>query len=97
MQNDSLETLLLRHFGGSAPAPADLETRLLASVRQEVADADEGQFARNLRERPVSRRRAVRLVALGTAGLSAASLALEGLRMVEAALIAQDTSTRAYS
>jgi len=70
MYNDSIDTLLLRHYGRSAPAPVDLEAHLLASVR---------------------------LVALSTAGLGALSLGLEGLRLVEAALIGQDTTKPAYT
>jgi len=98
MHNDSIDTLLLRHYGRSAPAPVDLEAHLLASVRQEAAEIGEHQkLATNLRERPVSRRRAVRLVALSTAGLGALSLGLEGLRLVEAALIGQDTTKPAYT
>ena len=98
MYNDSIDTLLLRHYGRSAPAPVDLEAHLLASVRHEAAEIGEHQkLATNLRERPVSRRRAVRLVALSTAGLGALSLGLEGLRLVEAALIGQDTTKPAYT
>ena len=40
----------------------------------------------------MSRRHAVRLVAIGTAGLGGLSLALEGLRMIETALLGQDTT-----
>ena len=61
MYNDSIDTLLLRHYGRSAPAPVDLEAHLLASVCHEAAEMGEHQqIATNLRERPVSRRRAVR-------------------------------------
>jgi hypothetical protein len=35
MQNDSLETLLLRHYGSGAQAPIGLEEKLYASVRAE--------------------------------------------------------------
>ena len=38
MQKDSLETLLLRHYGHTAAAPVDLEERLLASVQHEVEE-----------------------------------------------------------
>ena len=98
MHNDSIETLLLRHYGSNTPAPVDLEAHLLASVSREAAGIDEhSQIAINLRERPVSRRRAVRLVALSTAGLGAVSLGLEGLRLIEAALIGQDTTKPAFT
>lgn len=98
MHNDSIETLLLRHYGRNAPVPVQLEAHLMASVRQEAAEIGaQSPIAVNLRERPVSRRRAVRFVALGTAGLGALSLGLDGLRLVEAALIGQDTTQPAYT
>ncbi len=98
MQNDSIETLLLRHYGSTAQAPVDLEEKLLASVRQEVAElAKQQRVITQLRERQVSRRRAVRLVAMGTAGIGALSIGMEGLRMIEAALIGQDVTKPAYS
>ena len=43
MHNDSIDTLLLRHYGRSAPAPVDLEAHLLASVRYEAAEMGEHQ------------------------------------------------------
>ncbi|MDQ2905108.1 MAG: hypothetical protein ABI456_19620 [Ktedonobacteraceae bacterium] len=99
MQNDSIETLLLRHYGSAAPAPADLEQRLCASVRQQSQEAEAQQnMATILREKRISRRRATTLVAIGAAGVGALSFGLEGLQALEAALSGQDTSTRpAYS
>lgn len=97
MQNDSIETLLLRHYGSAAPTPPRLENRLLASVRQEAATLQtQRQIATNLRARPMSRRRAVKLVAIGTAGLGALSVTLEAFG---SALTGQDSSARqpAYS
>lgn len=97
MQNDSIETLLLRHYGSAAPTPPALENRLLASVRQEAATLQtQQQIATNLRERLMSRRRAVKLVAIGTASLGALSVTLEA---VGSALTSQDSSVRqpAYS
>jgi len=43
MHNDSLETLLLRHYGNTAPTPSALEARLVASVRQEAELQSQGQ------------------------------------------------------
>jgi hypothetical protein len=98
MYNDSIETLLLRHHGSAAPAPVDLEARLLASVQQEVTEMNKREStAVAWRERPISRRRVLRLVAFGGAGLSVLSIGLEGLRQVEATLISQDTKRPAYT
>lgn len=98
MQNDSIETLLLRHYGNAAPAPVDLEDKLYASMRQQVEELHEQErIAMYLGQRHLSRRRAVRLVALGTAGVGALSVGLEGLRMIEAALTGQDVTKPAYS
>jgi hypothetical protein len=91
MRNDSIETLLLRHYGSAAPAPVDLEARVLASVQQQVTEISAW------RERRVSRRRVLRLVAFSSAGLGVLSIGLEGLRQVEASLIGHDTSKPAYT
>ena len=98
MRNDSIETLLLRHYGSAAPAPVDLEARILASVQQQRADIDARERTANAwRERPVSRRRVLRLVAFSSAGLSVLSIGLEGLRQVEASLVGHDTNKPAYT
>lgn len=98
MRNDSIETLLLRHYGSTAQAPFDLEDQLRASIRFEAAELEkEKEIITRFRERRVSRRHAVRLVAIGTAGLGGLSIALEGVRMIEAALIGQDITKPAYS
>jgi hypothetical protein len=98
MRNDSIETLLLRHYGSTAQAPLDLESALCASLHQEAAELElDQQVITQLRERRLSRRHAVRLVAIGAAGLGGLSIALEGVRVIEAALIGQDTTKPAYS
>jgi hypothetical protein len=98
MRNDSIETLLLRHYGSTAQAPIDLENQLRASIRLETVELEkEQQIITRLRERRVSRRHAVRLVAIGAAGLGGLSIALEGVRMIEAALTGQDITRPAYS
>jgi hypothetical protein len=98
MQNDSIETLLLRHLGSAAPAPDDIEATLLASVRQDAQEQErQTQLASAWRERPISRRRVLRLVALGSAGLGVVGVSLEGLRRVEASLLGQDAGKPAYS
>jgi hypothetical protein len=91
MHNDSIETLLLRHYGSTAPAPVDLEQRLAASVQHEAAALRREQYiAARLREYRLSRRRAVRLVAIGSAGLGILSAALEGLQLLELSLAGHD-------
>jgi len=98
MRNDSIETLLLRHYGSTTLAPIDLEDQLRASIRLEAVELEkEQEIITRLRERRVSRRHAVRLVAIGAAGLGGLSIALEGVRMIEAALIGQDITRPAYS
>jgi hypothetical protein len=97
MSKDSIETLLSRHYGNTAPVPGALEAQLLASVRQEARALREQELvAENLRQRRMSRRRAVQLVAIGTAGAGVVSLGLEGLRLLEGALAGQDVTQPAY-
>jgi hypothetical protein len=75
-----------------------LEEKLCASVRQEVAQIHEQErVTAYLRERRLSRRKAVRLVAMGTAGLSVLSFGMASLRTVEAGLLGQDITKPAYS
>lgn len=98
MQNDSIETLVLRHYGSTANVPTDLEARLVASVRQEAREIERQARATAVwHERRISRRRVLRLVALGSAGLSVVGVGLEGLRHVEASLLGQETNRPAYS
>ncbi|QBD79166.1 hypothetical protein EPA93_25580 [Ktedonosporobacter rubrisoli] len=95
MHNDSLETLLLRHYGGSAATPPELEQRLVASVRREAAEVRKQQrIATRLRTYPVSRRRVMRLVAMGSVGVGILSAGMEGLRTLEDALVGQDITQR---
>ncbi len=96
MYNDSLETLLLRHYGNVAPTPPALEQDLLASVRQEaVVQQQQERTVQRLRVGRVSRRRAMRLVAIGSSGLGLLGLGLESLQGVEMALLGQDVSQHA--
>jgi len=95
MPKDSLETLLLRHYGDTASAPTGLEERLCTSVRQQVNELRrEQRVAAHLRQKRVSRRHAVRLVAISTAGLGILSA---GLEVLEAALVSPQDSQRAFS
>lgn len=96
MQKDSIDTLLLRHYSSTAPAPARLEERLRASIRQEAAEMRRQQYAAtNMGGQRIGRRRAVHLVALGAAGAGVLSIGLEGLQMLEAGLLGQDVTQTA--
>src|SRR5215471_6306510 len=97
MRNDTIETLLLRHYGSTAESPIDLEDTLLASIRAEEAElAKEQQLVTRLRERRISRRHVVRMVTI-EASMEGLSLALEGVKVIEAALKGQDVTKPAYS
>jgi hypothetical protein len=98
MYNDSIETLVLRHYGGTAPTPPDLEQQLAASLRHEAATLQrQERVVSSLRTQHISRRRAVRLVAIGSASIGLLSAGLEGLHMLESALVGQDTTQPAHS
>jgi hypothetical protein len=91
MHNDSLDTLLLRHYGHLAPTPEGLEQRLISSVRKQVASNNQQQAAiARLRNQRVSRRKIVRLVAFSSAGLGVLSAGMECLHGVETALLGTD-------
>jgi hypothetical protein len=97
MRNDSIETLLLRHYGSTAQAPIDLEDTLLASIRMKEGELEqEQQHVTRLREQRISRRHAVRIVTI-EAGLGGLNLAFEGVKVIEAALKGQEVNKPAYS
>ncbi len=97
MHNDTIETLLLRHYGSTAQTPVDLQDSLAASIQLEAAELEkEQQLLTRLQERRISRRHVVRMVTLD-AGLEGLSLALEGVRLIETALKGQDATKPAYS
>jgi len=100
MQKDSLETLLLRHYGHTAAAPIGLEEQLLASVRQKPAELlKEQRIAARLPARRVSRRYGFKLIARGTAraGLDVLSAGLDGLQRLEDVLAVQEVTQQAFS
>jgi hypothetical protein len=93
MHNDSLETLLARHYGSTAPSPTGLEQRLNVALRQQVVVQGEQQrMAAHLRTTRMSRRHALRLVALGSASMG---LLGAGLELFETALAGQETTSTA--
>lgn len=97
MRNDSIETLLLRHYGSTAQTPIDLEDTLRTSIRLKAVELEkEQQLIARLQERRISRRHAVRIVTI-EAGMEGLGLALEGFRVLEAALKGPDVTKPAYS
>ena len=94
MQNDSIETLLLRHYGSTAQASAHLEEQLRTSVRSEAAQMRKKERrAAYLMQRRFSRRQVIRLVV----GLGTMSVGVESLRAFEASLPGPKVAQPAYS
>jgi len=94
MYNDSMETLLLRHYGHTAPTPALLEQRLVSSIEHEaVVRRQQERLAANIRTYRINRRRAVKLVAIGSAGLGILGA---GLDILETALSGTDNTQSAF-
>lgn len=94
MYNDSVETLLLRHYGDDGLTPADLEQRLVNSVRQDaMAQQEQSVVVRVLRHR-MSRRRVMMLVAVGSGGLGLVAASLE---VLDATFFGRDASRSALS
>jgi hypothetical protein len=94
MYNDSMETLLLRHYGHTAPTPALLEQRLVSSIgREAVVRQQQERLAANIRAYRINRRRAVKLVAIGSAGLGILGA---GLDILETALSGTDNTQSAF-
>ncbi len=97
MQTDSIETLLLRHYGSTAQVPADLEGRLCTSVRVEAEELRKQEKSiAYWQQGRVSRRKAVKLVAMGATGLSALSIGIESLQALGSDLMGQDITQPAY-
>jgi len=95
MYNDSVETLLLRHYGHDGPTPAALEQRLINSVQQAAMTQQQDEWAtiRVLKHR-MSRRRAMMLVAVGSGGLGLVAASLEVLNTT---IFGRDTTQSALS
>ncbi len=93
MYNDSVETVLARHYGSTAVAPVGLEQRLQASVRRQAVEvAQEQEVVTRLHRSPVSRRRAVQLVAIGSISLGIVNLGIESLQALEASVMGQEAT-----
>lgn len=81
MQSDSIDTLLLRHYGSAAPAPLELEEQLTALVRREAPAIQARQEAVNSwNQRRVSRRRVLQLVTFSGASLSVLAMGIDALQ-----------------
>lgn len=81
MRNDSIETLLLRHYGSTGPAPMNLEQRLSATVRADAAAEHARQRAVNTwNERRISRRKLLRLATFSGAGLGILAVGVDTLQ-----------------
>jgi len=81
MQNDSIETLLLRHYGSTAPVPVELEQKLSAVVRRETAAEYTRQQAVNRwNEQRVSRRKVLRLVTFTSAGVGVLAVGFNAIQ-----------------
>jgi hypothetical protein len=94
MYNDSLDTLLLRHYGSNGPVPEALEQHVSASVQVEAKKPQQSQrIASRMREQRISRRRVIQMFALGSAGFGALGA---GISSVQTILQNQDGSQPAY-
>jgi len=95
MYNDSVETLLLRHYGDDGPTPLMLEQRLINSVQQDaMAQAQQERSVMRVLKHRMSRRRAMMLVAVGSGGLGLVAASLEAL---DATIFGRDTTRSALS
>jgi len=80
MQNDSIETLLLRHYGSTAPVPSNLEQQISAAVRNETtAEYARQQAVSRWNERRVSRRKVLQLVTFTSASVGALAVGINAL------------------
>jgi hypothetical protein len=83
MSNDSLESLLQRHYGEHAATPTGLEQKISASVHQATESMQQQQaLAARLRDYRLTRRRIVRIVAISSAGLGLLDAGVAGVRLL---------------
>ncbi len=95
MYNDSIEILLSRHYGHNGPTPEALEQRLINSVRQDAMTQQQQELAgMRVLKHPISRRRAVKLVAVGSGGLGLLAASLE---VLDATIFRHDAPQTAFA
>jgi hypothetical protein len=95
MSNDSIEGLLLSHYGESAPTPPQLEQRISASLKLATESMQQQQaMATRLRNYRLTRRRVVRMVAIGSAGLGLLDAGVAGVRLL---LDSPDIAKQSYA
>ena len=93
MHNDSLETLLARHYGSTAASPTGLERRVSVALHRQAAVQEEQQrITAHLHTTRISRRRVVRLVTLSSASIGLLGV---GLELIETALVGQEATQTA--
>ncbi len=96
MHEDSVEMLLLRHYGPLSPAPVELEQHLAASVHRQAQEEIEPERPA-IRQRRLSRRQMMKLVMTGSVGLGMIGLSLDALHQAEASLSSQHIHAYALS
>lgn len=94
MYNDSVETLLLRHYGDDGPTPEALEQRLINSVRQDAMTQQEQSVVVQVLRHRMSRRRVMMFVAVGSGGLGLVAASLEAL---DTTIFGRDATRSAFS
>ena len=99
MRNDSIESLMQRHYGNTAGIPVGLKQQLHASVQNTAVELQRQHLAATrMRERRMSRRQALRFVAsnTGSAGMGLLNIGLEGLQALENSLVGQEAVQKVY-
>ena len=95
MYNDSIETLLLRHYGHDGPTPDTLDQRLINSIQQEaIIQHQEERVAKQVLKYRISRRSAMKIVAIGSVGLGLLGASIE---VLDEAIFGRDTAQSALT
>lgn len=92
MHNDTADTLLLRHYGPTAPRPSGLEQRLVQALHQEKVQ--EPKLLPTRQERLMTRRQILRAMTFSTASAGLVGLALEGVQQLDTKFFGHNATTR---